>query len=114
MAETDDEDILDIDLEKKVKESEEEQKRRRRRELNDLIKVLDIPEGRRVLWRLLSEAGVYRSSFTENSNRTAFNEGRRDIGLLLLKDVNLAKPNAFAQMQREYVSELNARKENKK
>jgi hypothetical protein len=41
------------------------------------------PEGKRVLSILLNESGVFESSFTGNS-RTFYNEGKRDMGLLLL------------------------------
>lgn len=93
----------------KLKETEDQARRRRKRELNDISKVLDIVEGRRLIWRLLSETGVYRSSFTQDSLQTAFNEGRRDIGLVILTDMNLAKPGAFAQLQREAISEANSK-----
>jgi hypothetical protein len=82
-------------------------KRRREKELTDLLKVLALPEGRRFIWRLLSEAGVFRTSFTGNS-QTYFNEGRRDLGLLFLNEVMAAKPEAFTQMQREFISEQKA------
>lgn len=90
-------------------EFQEREKKKRERDLSDLKKVLAMPEGRRLLWRLLSEAGVFRTTFTGNS-QTFLNEGRRQIGLLILSEIMQAKPEAFTQMQREYVSELKAEK----
>ena len=100
-------DIFKID--EQNKEVQKEFEKRRTREIDDLQKVLKIPEGRRLIWRILSEAGVFKASFSLNSMQTAFNEGRRDIGIWLIQDVDRAEPNAYAQMQREYYSELKSK-----
>ena len=68
--------------------------------LNDMRYVLSSVQGRRLIWRILDMAGVYRSSFTGNST-TFFNEGARNIGLRVLSDVMDAKPEAFLLMQNE-------------
>jgi hypothetical protein len=70
------------------------------RQLSDIRRVLGIPEGRRLVWRLMSEAGIFRSSFTGNSE-TFFREGKRNIGLFILADVMVAQPESFTVMQRE-------------
>lgn len=98
-----------IEHEKLNDKRKERQKRKRDRELSDIREVLLKPEGRRFIWRLLSEAGVFRGSFTGNSE-TFFKEGQRDIGLLVLRDCMEAKPDSFSQMQREYTSELKVEK----
>jgi hypothetical protein len=104
--------FIDAEDRKQAQETQDSFERRRQRELNDFSKVLDTVEGRRVLWRLLGVAGVYHISHDVNSGfQTAYNEGRRSIGLIILDDVNLSKPKAFAQMQREFISEQNSRKE---
>ena len=100
------------DIEEKQKERSEKERRRRDREVADLKKVLSIPEGRRFIWKLMSESGVFRTSFTGNSS-TFFNEGRRDIGLLILNEVMASKPEAFTQMQREFISEQKANEKQK-
>jgi len=79
-----------------------------RREEGDLRKVLSIPEGRRFVWKMLSRAGVFRSSFTGNSH-TFFNEGKREIGLGMFEDVMTVNSEMFVKMQKE-----NASLENKK
>lgn len=66
----------------------------------DLRSVLDLSAGRRILWWLLDAAGVYRSSFTGNST-TFFNEGRRDLGLLLLGRITECNPEALILMMQE-------------
>lgn len=49
----------------------------------DFVAVLKATEGRRFVRRLLAECGIYRASFTGDAQTTAFNEGRRHVGLWL-------------------------------
>ncbi|WP_298540690.1 hypothetical protein [uncultured Limnobacter sp.] len=42
--------------------------------------------GRRIMWRLLERTRVYQSSFTGNS-QTFFLEGTRNVGLMLISDI---------------------------
>ena len=69
-------------------DNQKEYNRRRERELDDLKKILKIPEGRRFVLRVLGEAGMFHASFSLNSMQTSFNEGKRDIGLWLMKDLD--------------------------
>lgn len=89
------------DVEKRRKEIADDERRKLDREQSDLKKVLSLPEGRRLLWRLLAESSVFHVTYAEETNRTMFNEGRRSLGLLFLHDILRAKPEAFTQMQRE-------------
>jgi len=73
---------------------------RNKQELEDVRTILELPAGRRFVWRYLEKAGIFETSFTGN-NTTFFNEGRRDIGLKLLADVMQAKPEAYVQMAQE-------------
>lgn len=82
------------------------EKRKHERDLSDIRFVLKSPEGRRFYWKLLSTAGVFRRSFTGESESTMFNEGRRSLGLDALNDLLEAKPEVFSQMQQEYQSEI--------
>lgn len=91
-------------IEKKKRDKKEIHKRVRDREIADIKKLLSIPEGRRVIWRILEESGIFKSSFTGNST-TFFNEGKRDIGLLVLEEVMKADMGKFTQMQSEFVNE---------
>lgn len=102
-----------FETDKQNKEIAAEEKRVRQKEIDDVRKILKTPEGRRFIWRQLSKCGLFRNSFTLNSNQTGFNEGQRNIGLDLLNDVNEADVAAFAQMQNEYLSALNSKKETK-
>ena len=66
----------------------------------DYIEILDTAPGRRILWDLMDEAGIYQTSFTGN-NTTFLNEGRRQIGLIIMANITQAKPEAILQMMLE-------------
>ena len=63
--------------------------------------LLSDRRGRGLAWWLMQEAGLYRTSFTGDPATTAFQEGRRDIGLKVLHRVHEAVPDAYAQMINE-------------
>jgi len=79
-------------------------KRLREKQLGDIRKVLSIPEGRRFYWRVLSQCGVFHSSWTGDTMQTLVNEGKRAVGIVFLDDLLEASPNVFAQLQREHKS----------
>ena len=86
--------------EDQVKTRKRKDERLRERELNDLRVVMSSVEGRRFVWRLLEKAGVFRTSFTGNST-TFFNEGMRNMGLMVLGDVHEAAADAYIMMMNE-------------
>lgn len=70
--------------------------------LKDWRWLLADRRGRRVVWSLLEEAGVFRSSFDpDRAQVTAFHEGQRNAGLRILNAVMQADAEAFVTMQRE-------------
>lgn len=84
-----------MDAEERQKKLDEREKHVRERNLNDIRKVLGLPEGRRLLWRVMSEAETFLATPTD----------KRIIGLMLFNDIMKATPETFLQMQREYKSE---------
>ena len=62
--------------------------------------LLEDYKARSFYWRLLSECGIYKRSFT-GDNVTFFNEGKRHIGLWLLEELFESAPEAYAKMQSE-------------
>ena len=70
-----------------------------RTELADLTWLMDGKRGRRIVWRLLDSAGVFRLSFSPDALQMAFAEGCRNEGLRLLKLIQLMP--AYAQMLAE-------------
>lgn len=57
-------------------------------------------QGRRIVWRLLDKAGIYRTSFTGNSE-TFFKEGMRNMGLFIVAEIQAHSPEAYALMLTE-------------
>ena len=88
-----------------VKSAESKQKRKRDYELDDVRYILASPQGRRFFWKYLDFCGVFRTSFTGNS-QTFFNEGLRNVGLKMLSDLNDADPNAYVKIMNEQKGEL--------
>lgn len=86
--------------ENQIKRDTEKARFTREREVNDLRKILAIPEGRRFIWRYIGISGVFKLSFTGNSE-TFFNEGQRNVGLKLIADVMEANPESYLQMTKE-------------
>lgn len=81
-------------------------KAKRDKEVADFKQVVSTKEGRRFIWRLLEEAGVYRSSFTGTS-QTFFLEGQRNMGLLLIREIHEICPDVYTLMLKEQESHDN-------
>jgi hypothetical protein len=86
--------------EKQVKKNKTRKKIQAEQEQIDLKTILATAGGRRVIWWILEECGVYRTSFTGNSH-TFFNEGKRQIGLMLIEKIFAADPTAYTNMRLE-------------
>lgn len=83
-----------------VVKSAKKEKTLRDQEIDDIKVVMSTRPGRRFIWRHMGNAGIFQSCFTGNS-ATFFNEGRRDIGLKILAEVNAAGPEFLMQMMKE-------------
>jgi hypothetical protein len=84
-----------------VRRARKSEKIRRDEELEDLRIVMKTKPGRRLLWRMFGECGIFSSSFTKDPHTTNFNEGKRSIGLFLLTEVGEADPKAMSVMMTE-------------
>ncbi len=100
-------DELDAESAKRQRAIEELGKRRREKRLRDLQKVLSFAEGRRFVWRILTEARVYSSCFEKEPTVMAFMEGKRDVGLFIANDL---PSGSMDRMAREHESDLKADK----
>ncbi len=76
----------------------------RLRRNDDFRWLMGDARGRRFVWDLLGKAGLFRSSFGPSTELTAFNEGRRDLGLGVLAELMQLCPEQYARMQAEAVS----------
>lgn len=57
--------------------------------------------GRRIVWRLLEQAGVFRLSFNPNAMTMAFAEGNRNFGLGTLLKIHALCPELYPVMVTE-------------
>lgn len=83
-----------------IADAEAKAKRKIRIEDEDLRAVMSTAQGRRFLWRLLEQTGIYKLSYTGNSE-TFFNEGQRNIGLKLLAEMHRVDPEHYILMTQE-------------
>lgn len=97
-----DHDPLDLaGQERTAARSAEEERLQQEREQSDLRFVMSNKQGRRFMWRLLSRAGVYQSSFNTNNAVMAFNEGNRNAGLQQLNEIMETCPERYTEMLAE-------------
>lgn len=84
-------------VEKKAKTGKQHQRR-----LADALRwLMADPRGRLLMWERLADAGVFRSSFVDSPERTAFNEGRRALGLRDLGLIMRDCPEQYARTAAE-------------
>lgn len=68
----------------------------------DVIAMMSEPYGRRLVHRLLAQAGVFAASYTQGDpHHTAFREGARNVGNWLLAQVVAETPEQYALMLKE-------------
>lgn len=84
-----------------VAEAKKQAQYARDAQLDDIRAVLALPEGRRLVWRLLEHCKVFESTFTSNGSQFAFNEGARNVGLFMLAEVTAADAQVFVTMLKE-------------
>ena len=74
----------------------------RQNEESDVKWLMSQKRGRRMVWRFLDQAGVFRSSFSTNAMQMAFAEGTRNYGLRLIGLVHAACPEQYTVMMKEH------------
>lgn len=90
-------------LEENEKEKTEKQLRAKikaENEVKDLQWVMSDKRGRRFIWSLLGMTGVFRISYTGNSE-TFFREGMRNVGVMLLDQLKTHCDELYIAMERE-------------
>lgn len=91
---------INLGDESQVKERAKKEKVQYDRELDDLKLILSTKSGRRFIWRLLAESGMFTVSQAMNAS-IYFLEGKRSIGKLLFEDMTKVSPEAWALMLKE-------------
>ena len=101
-------DPTDIRSQERAKsEQEQRSKLAKDTEESDLKWLMGSKRGRRIVWRQLEQAGVFRLSFNTNAMQMAFNEGNRNNGNRLLAQINEVNPDAFTLMLKEAKEKTN-------
>lgn len=85
-----------MDAEERALKIKEREKHIKERDLNDLKNVLQKPEGRRLIWRILQISETFSARATE----------KKEVGLKLFSEIMDTAPESYLQMQREYKSEM--------
>ncbi|ELC2084164.1 hypothetical protein RIZ99_002470 [Salmonella enterica] len=71
------------------------------REKDDIKFVMGSEQGRRVVWGLLEKGQVFGTCFNVDPNITAFNEGQRNLALVLFQRVMTHCPDQYLKMAAE-------------
>ena len=72
----------------------------------DVMWQMSGQRGRRVVRRILGTSYVMSPSFNTNALQMAFNEGRRSVGLDLLKVIEHRCPDEYLTMLREHERDI--------
>jgi len=73
-------------------------------ESQDFQAIATLPEGRRLLRRLMAECGVFQTSFTGEGLTAAHKEGKRVVGLWVLEQFNNC-PDLYIQLLTEQTND---------
>lgn len=73
----------------------------RENEESDLKWLCATKRGRRIVWRLLEQSGVFRLSFDPNALKMAFAEGNRNYGNRILAMLQTVAPESYITMTKE-------------
>lgn len=73
----------------------------RENEETDIKWLMGTKRGRRILWRLMDQSGVFRLSFNTNAMQMAFAEGNRNFGNRMLAMIHDQCPELYSVMVKE-------------
>lgn len=90
-----------IDDEERKAELEAKQQLLAQRDIEDIQFVMGSEQGRRVVWGLLEKGQVFGACFNVDPHITAFNEGQRNLALVLLQRVMAHCPDQYLTMAAE-------------
>lgn len=70
----------------------------------DIKWLMSSKRGRRIVWRLLSQSGVFQPVFHPTAMVMSFQEGKRNYGLQMLAAVNTHCSDLYTAMMKENVN----------
>jgi len=68
----------------------------------DVKWLMSSRRGRRIVWKMLERAGIYRTTFSTDPNVSAFQEGMRNAGLFLVAQIHASCPGSYVLMIEEH------------
>ncbi|EAA5679598.1 hypothetical protein D6R12_09725 [Salmonella enterica subsp. enterica serovar Weltevreden] len=93
--------MTDFDDEGRKAELDAKQQLLAQRDIDDIKFVMGSEQGRRVIWSLLEKGQVFGTCFNVDPNITAFNEGQRNLALVLFQRVMAHCPDQYLKMAEE-------------
>jgi hypothetical protein len=84
----------------------ERAQRERLQRADDMRAVMGTVEGRRFVWVLLNEAGLFSGSYTGEAISSAYGEGKRAVAVRLMADLQAESRDAYVQMVAERLAAL--------
>ncbi|EPM8368374.1 hypothetical protein ACY4IF_003614 [Enterobacter hormaechei] len=93
--------MTDLDEDELRAQNERKKHDLEQREKDDIKFVMDSEQGRRVIWGLLTKGQVFVNCFNVDPHITAFNEGQRNLALVLLQRVMTHCPDQYLKMAAE-------------
>ncbi|EBD7572931.1 hypothetical protein NFS37_003097 [Salmonella enterica] len=93
--------MMDIDDEGRKAALDAKQQLLAQRDIDDIQFVMGSEQGRRVIWSLLEKGQVFGACFNVDPHITAFNEGQRNLALVLFQRVMAHCPDQYLKMAAE-------------
>lgn len=92
---------------KEHKKDEEITRKLLERQRSDMRKVLNTAEGRRVVWRIMSDAAPFNTPFagSGHDSLTFLNIGKKEFALALYAEIKATQPDMLLAMEREAASD---------
>ena len=84
-----------------VKEAEKNDENIAEEQRNDIVKILNTPEGRRLIWRIMSRCQSFNSVKKFDNEHTYMAIGAQDLGHWLMTEVVNADENLLFNMMKE-------------
>lgn len=78
----------------------------RDREIDDFKWLMGHKQGRRIMWRMLEECGVFRNPHIPGTEDVLFRCGMQNIGQMLMTEIHTICPEHYPTMTKEHVEWL--------
>lgn len=92
---------FDVGDAKKVKKRKKKHQLVRERELEEIKQLLSTSYGRRFLWRVLTQCGMFKTLSVHTEHEMSIQSGKRDMGLWLVNEINDADKNGYIKLIQE-------------